>query len=273
MKTVLSLLTAIFLMATTATAWSSATWAPGLGGQYDNYANSMLSNGTVYQITNSKLYHHTYAGGKIWNSGVQCNTPTNVRTITIDPTTTTKAITTGVSADIRWASSPDGKNWAWGSIINGWNRNSHYPVKVSCAWRGPNKWLYVTYEDQIVWAAPEPYTNPKPVNLDKNGDGKVVQAEVYRNGALIVVSDYNGGQRDFYELSGSGSNWGSRTAIGPVNTGTDERAPVLGAIDGYIILLGSTNHVGYGYDPWFSNNGNNNTISPTSLGRVKAMFH
>ena len=249
-----------------ATQWGNRTLAPGLNTSGDDYAQSILSNGTIYKVRDSYgLYRHTYAGSYSWNAGVQCNTPSNVATITIDPSGNPAIVCASGSAyDIRWASSSDGINWTWGNIISGWNRNPHYPTSVSCAWRATNKPLYVAYEDGKIFWANYPYDNPQEIT----SLGFVPGVAVRFTGDYIVVDN----NTDLFESFGSGGTWSTRQPITEVNTSREDIWPTLGAIEGRNILLWSAPGTVGGYDIYYSKGSSNSEISSTSLGRIKAMF-
>ena len=172
--------------------------------------------------------------------------------------------------NVRWASSTDGLNWTWGDIITAWDRSGHYPMSLSCAWWDSQKWLYVAYDDGVVWGDAYPYDNPQPIDVG----GTCKYLTVCFTGDYLVVQGWNGSDRDLYELTGYGNSWGERTAIDEINTGYDERAPVLGKIDAEeeaVLLWSAPGSVG-SYDIWYSAGSSTASIQPTSLGNIKAIF-
>ena len=270
MKKLLIALILLPLMAT-ATQWGSRTLAPGLNNAQDNYPACIKNNGGVYEITSYELYYHSYSGNYQWGSRQKCTIPTLISSITIDPNQH-KAIVVDDNNNIRWANSSNGLNWSWGTILSAWERSGQRPTSVSCAWNGPNKWLYVAYNDGIVWGAPYPYSNPQVINV--GGTCKYVAVRP-QTGDYLIVQGWNGSNRDLYELKGFGSSWGSRTNISEVNSGNDEYSPVLGVIsqEHENLLLWSTAGSVGGNDIYYSTGNDTSAVTPTSLGRVKAMFH
>ena len=273
MKKILVL--AIFLLSPAlvlATQWNSPELCPGVNDSQDNFPMSILTNGTIYEVRyGDGLYQHPYEGSHSWDNGTKCNTPTNVIAMTINSSGNTAIVKN--SYDICWATSTDGLNWTWGEILADWNRNPNYAISISCAWESAEKWLYVTYDDGRVYGDSYPYTSPTQVDLDPAGDHKIFYAGVALEGDYMVVSDYNSGQLDLYELTGSGNSWSGRTEITEVNNGDDEVFPVVGVLDGKNVLLFSR-FGDQSYDVWYSIGDNNNlSIQPTSLGNIKAMYH
>jgi len=252
---------------TLATQWGSRTLAPGLNNSYSNYPASIRSNGAVYEITNYEIYYHPYNGSYSWGTGQKCTTPTLVGSITIDPSSN-EAIVTDDNNKLRFATLSGNLNFSWGTILTAWDRSGHYPTSISCAWRGSGKWLYVAYEDGIVWGDSYPYDSPEVINVG----GICLYIAVRFSGDYLIVQGWNGSNLDLYELTGFGSSWGSRTPISEVNTSDDERCPTQGAIGGYNILLWSAPGSVGGYDIYYSKGSSNSEISSTSLGRIKAMF-
>ena len=253
--------------AASATQWGPRTLAPGVNTTGDDYPQTIASNGDMYKLRSSLLYLHAYLGGYNWSTTAQpCNGLGTIGCATIDPGKREGLI--GDDYDVLPITSLDGINWTRGSAMSAWNRNPHYPTSVSCAWRGSGKWLYVAYEDGIVWGDSYPYDSPEVINVG----GICLYIAVRFSGDYLIVQGWNGSNLDLYELTGFGSSWGSRTPISEVNTSDDERCPTQGAIGGYNILLWSAPGSVGGYDIYYSKGSSNSEISSTSLGRVKAMF-
>jgi len=261
---------AILPVATEATQWGSRMLAYGLNTSQDNYPTGIMLDGTAYTVTSgvsSKLWRHTYYTAYGWRPGIICRFP-DVKAVTIDPTTTTKAITVR-GAGICWVSSSDGLNWTWGSILTAWKRVSpRVPVDITCAWHGPGKCLYATYSDRKIFYDTYPYNKPKEItNLGPLGISSWLA--VRDTGDYMIISDGS----NLYESTGSGGSWSTRKLIPEVNTADNERHPILGAIEGRNILLWSAPRVGYGSDIWYSKGDPNVPVKSTSLGRVRAIFH
>jgi len=255
---------AIFIAsATVATQWGAPTPCPGVNTSSSDLSMSIASNGDLYKIKNYYLYMHAYTGNYTWSSTEQvCTGLGTIGCATIDPSKKEGFI--GDDYDVLPITSPDGINWTRGTPMSQWNRNPHYAVTVTCAWRETEKWFYVSYNDGIIWGAPEPYSNPQQINVG----GVISCAGVRFTGDYMVISALNGSNLDLYELTGSGSSWGSRTIISEINNSSDEMFPVLGAIEGKNILLFTRQG-----DIWYSKGASNSGVNSTSLGRVKALFH
>ncbi len=249
--------------AASATQWGPRTLAPGVNTTGDDYPQTIASNGDMYKLRSSLLYLHAYLGGYNWSTTAQpCNGLGTIGCATIDPGKREGLI--GDDYDVLPITSLDGINWTRGSAMSAWNRNPHYPTGITCAWRSVGKELQVDYEDGKKFWAPYPYTNPQEItNL-----GFVVASGLRFSGDYLAVSNNS----DLFESFGSGGTWSTRQPITEVNTGDSERCPTLGAIGGYNILLWSAPGSVGGYDIYYSKGSSNSAISPTSLGRVKAMF-
>ena len=88
----------------------------------------------------------------------------------------------------------------------------------------------------------------------------------------MVISAFNSGQLNLYELEGSEGNWGNKTAIDEVNNSDSEYFPVLGkAKEHNLLLFARFGSVG-GHDIWYSVGNSTASIQPTSVGLLKAMF-
>lgn len=95
----------------------------------------------------------------------------------------------------------------------------------------------------------------------------------YHNGCLYFYSTRPGshGDSDIWKVQGSGTNWGTPQNLGPeINTSAGESSPSWTS-DGRAMYFASNRSGGFGRtDLWracFYN-----TVTPTSFGRVKAIF-
>ena len=270
-RTVLSLFMGIFLMAGTSFGWTNWQWMNGgASSPADDYGQSFASNGDFYKTKdNGLLYYVPYGWGpEELTSGLG-----TIACVTISPDKKS-----GFVADDGhvWSiTSADGKTWTKDTEYTGWYKPGNPIADITCAWSHNQKYLYGMRADRTTeYAAISNYNITFSINFDSTGDGKVEGVDVRAQGDRAIISDMNVTQRDFYELtSANGIIWIGKTVIPEVNTNDDELYPVIAAFGGSIRCAGSRNRgSGYYFDPFWSTDGSNSAVEPTSLGKVKAMF-
>ena len=265
-KVLISAILALSPVLALATQWDSPTLCPGVNTSDSDQPASLTPSGDMYKIRNYTLYFHSYSGSYSWSSTEQeCSGIGVVNCIAISPDKT-EGYAPLNEGNLYHLASSDGINWNQELISSEWNRNPHWAMSVTCAWWDSQKWLYVAYEDGVVWGDAYPYDNPQEINTE----GFSQYVTVNFSGNYMVVAD----SLDLFELTGYGDNWSGRTSIDEINTGYEERQPVLGKIDAEeeaVLLWSAPGSVG-SYDIWYSTGNSTANIQPTSLGNIKAIF-